>query len=75
MIIAPPPKRTMSSILIIEDDASIAKLLRFMVEREGDGAELLAEARITPCPDFGRGVIASLESVGGPHRVPVRRRQ
>ena len=33
----------MSSILIIEDDASIAALLSFMVEREGHQVELLVD--------------------------------
>ena len=33
----------MSSILIIEDDASIAALLGFMVEREGHRAEILVD--------------------------------
>jgi DNA-binding response OmpR family regulator len=33
----------MASILIIEDDESIAELLRFMVERDGHEAVLLAD--------------------------------
>jgi DNA-binding response OmpR family regulator len=33
----------MASILIIEDDESIAELLRFMCEREGHVVELLAD--------------------------------
>ena len=33
----------MASILIIEDDESIAELLRFMVEREGHDVALLAD--------------------------------
>ncbi len=33
----------MASILIIEDDESIAELLRFMVERDGHEVELLAD--------------------------------
>lgn len=33
----------MASILIIEDDQSIAELLRFMVERDGHEVELLAD--------------------------------
>ena len=33
----------MASILIIEDDRSIAELLRFMVERDGHEVELLAD--------------------------------
>jgi DNA-binding response OmpR family regulator len=33
----------MASILIIEDDESIAELLRFMCERDGHGVEVLAD--------------------------------
>ena len=36
----------MASILIIEDDLSIADLLTFMVEREGHRAETLADGEV-----------------------------